>query len=135
MIKFILIFLLLSMAGCTVHEKANYLDFVKRVSQEVEPLDGFDKREAVLWAQYLTIREGIHEELSSLEPVKVQKKIFWIKDGQVFYFDVAPSRSAGFKKYETWRVYFSQERDLTHPVYIEFDARTGELMNIGLTKK
>ena len=132
--KFVFIFLFFLATGCAIHAKPNYIEVVKRAGEEVNPLDGFDKSEVSIWAQYLTIREGIHEELASLEPIKAKKRIFWIKDGQVFDFDVPPSRSAGFKKYQIWRVYFAQKRDLRHLAYVEFDAQTGELVNIGLEK-
>ena len=140
--KIVFLSTLLMVVGCTttIHPKTDYLRYVRAATQDIDYSNGLDEREVVIWAQYLLIREGVHESVSSMEPVKIEKKTYWVKDDEAFSLEVAPTDLAGFEKKETWVVYFPKKRWFSgrvrfYPLYVEFDAQNGELMHLGLKEK
>ncbi len=142
--RFVVLSCFLMVMGCahTARHKSDYVNIVRTAVEDINLSDGIDEKEAVTWGQYLMIRQGVHEGLSSLDPLKVEKKTFWVKDDQVL--DVAPINlttgqiydQAGFEKKESWTVYFLKQVEISkhpryRPFYVEFDAQTGELFYLG----
>ena len=134
MTRCVVLFFCLIVMGCAAHPKTDYVNIVRTAVEDINISDGIDETEAVKWGQYLMIRQGVHEGLVSLDPLKVEKKTFWVKDDQIL--DAAPSDQTGFEKEESWVVYFLKKGEFSghlwfRPFYVEFDAQTGELMYLG----
>ena len=116
----------------------SYHDILTR-AEKVDRIYGANQGDAVVIAQAFLIKKGLANRLVSLEPKKIRRIFRWNHDGRVIQFVGPPSVYFEKKIEKVWIIYF-KDKASTHlwglvclrPLYVEVDAKSGEILKWGL---
>lgn len=127
------------LTGCMATPQKNYRQIMQDAAM-VNRQDGVSQEEAILLAQNMIVKRGRADQLYSLKPFKVHKRLVWDKGDEEIEF-VIPPREFAHALEESWRVLFKDRQgSFFHglypimPFYVDIDAKSGEVLRWGLLK-
>ena len=136
--RYLIILVCLVFIGCA--PKVSYKD-IYNAYERVDFSDGINRNEAILVAQKEIIKRGLGDRVFSFKPIDVEHQYVWETKGEKIYLQGPPSDGFEFEVDEKWLVLFKDKENTYFfgayppiPMYVEIDAKTGDVLHVGLKK-